>query len=278
MSKVITLFVLWSLSCCGNAWNAMGHHLVAQIAYDNLTPEAKQMCDTYNKAINKVYRSGNFVFAASWLDTIRKKDVHWYDTLHYIDIPYSTEDITLPSVPEINALSAIKQSLVVLKSNKSSLADKGLSLRILSHVVGDIHQPLHTIARVSNKNPKGDLGGNLFPLARNPMGINLHQYWDNGGGVLVGQAKSFQIQNKAKQLEQKWSCTQANSLKNPEQWVRSSNAIARTSAYSLNPHSIPSKRYQLNTQNISQKQILLAGCRLATLLNDVAKVSSHQNA
>ncbi len=272
MSRVFILLVLLSATFWANAWNAMGHQLVGQIAYDNLTPAAKLMCNKYNKSFNKVSRTGNFAVSASWLDTIRKRDIHWYDTLHYVDIPYTTEDLPLPKIPEINALTAIKQAITVLKSKKSTSADKGLSLRILTHVVGDIHQPLHTIARVTTKTPHGELGGNLFPLAKNPIGANLHQYWDNGGGILIGQAKSFQVKNKARQLEKKWSCSIANSQKKPKQWVYSSHNLARTNVYTINPYSLPSKRYQLNAQNISQKQILLAGCRLAALLNDVATV------
>lgn len=248
----------------------MGHQLVGQIAYDNLTPEAKKMCNKYNRMFNKASPIGNFVIAATWLDSLRQKDVHWFDSLHYIDIPFTKEDTPLPAIAEVNALVGIKQALAVLKSKKSSLSDKGMSLRILVHVVGDVHQPLHTVAKVSNQHPRGDLGGNLFPLSKNPIGSNLHTYWDNGGGVLIGQSKKFQVKNKARQLEQKWSCSAANQEKNPEQWIKSSHNIALTQVYTISPDTMPGKRYQLNAQNISQKQILLAGCRLAAMLNSVA--------
>ncbi len=262
---------LLALNC--NAWNAMGHQLVGQIAYDNLTPKAKLMCNKYNRSFNKSAPIGNFVVAATWLDTMRAKDVHWFDSLHYIDIPFTNEETPLPKIAEMNALVGIKQAIAVLKSQKSSSVDKGMSLRILIHVVGDIHQPLHTAALVTNKLPHGDLGGNLFPLSKNPIGINLHQYWDNGGGILIGQSKKFQVKNKALQLEQKWSCKIANTQMKPEQWVKSSHDLALSQVYKINPDSAPDKRYQLNAQNISQKQILLAGCRLANLLNEIADTS-----
>lgn len=268
--NILILFFLCIFNS-GYTWNAIGHQLVAQIAYDNLTPEAKQMCDLYSHSKARVSPNANFVKSASWLDSIRANDVHWFDALHYVDIPFSKDETPLPYSPEINALWGIKQAITVLSSNKSNLVDKELSLRILTHLVGDIHQPLHTVTKVSKKLPNGDLGGNLFQLGENPIGNNLHKYWDNGGGVLIGQGRLFQIKNKAKQLEKKWSCQLAIKEKNPRQWVNASHQLALKQVYAISPYKVPAKRYQLNAQNITEKQILLAGCRLAYLLNRIAE-------
>lgn len=269
MIRTVYILLFWLVTLGSYAWNAIGHQLIAQIAYDNLTPKAKKIVNQYNRSLNKFSPSSNFVFAATWLDSVRTKDVHWFDALHYIDIPFSNDGTPLPSVQEMNALWGIKQAISVLSSKRSTTRDKGLSLRILIHIVGDIHQPLHTVSQISNKLPKGDLGGNLFKLGKNPIGDNLHKYWDNGAGVLVGQSKKFQVKNKARELEKKWSCSDAYKLKNPVQWVHESHQIALKQAYTLNPGTKPNKRYQLNTQNISQKQIFTAGCRLALLINNI---------
>lgn len=251
------------------SWNAVGHQLIAQIAYDNLNPKAKSLCNQYNKALNKFSRSGNFVRSATWLDSLRAKDVHWFDPLHYIDIPFSNDGTELPTLAESNALIGIQQAIQAIKSPKTTQAEKGLSLRILVHVIGDVHQPLHTISQITQQYPKGDLGGNLFLLGKNSIGANLHKYWDNGGGILIGQSKSVQIKNKAKQLEKKWSCAMANKLSKPEQWIKASNQIAQHQVYNIAVGSVPSKQYQLTAQNLSQKQIFLAGCRLAGVLNQI---------
>ncbi len=247
----------------------MGHELVAQIAYDNLSENAKKMCQTLlranNKSVDRV-----FVKSAIWLDLIKLKDVHWFDALHYIDIPYTVDATSLPPIQDANALWGIKQATNVLLSSKATLKDKNLSLKILIHLVGDIHQPLHTVNRVSKRLPQGDLGGNLYALAKTPIGQNLHQYWDNGAGVLLGQTKLFQIRNKASQLEQKWSCTIAKKQINPQKWVNEAHRLAVTQVYVTPAYRTPGKRYQLSAQSISQKQILLAGCRLANLLNMIA--------
>ncbi|KTD50975.1 S1/P1 nuclease [Legionella quateirensis] len=272
--SIITFFLV--LSCCTSyAWNAMGHQLVAQIAYDNLTPAAKKMCNNYNRSYSADASNANFIVAATWLDAIRANDIHWFDSLHYIDIPFSYDETPLPPLQEVNALWGIKQAITVLSSEKSSMADKGLSLRILTHLIGDVHQPLHTVTKVSKRLPRGDMGGNLFKLAHNPIGDNLHKYWDNGAGSLTGQSKQFQVKNKARQLEQKWPCSEAVKEKNPRKWINASHQLALNKVYKVAQNKIPGKRYQLEAQNITQKQILLAGCRLATVLNGIAAHQAH---
>ena len=47
------------------------------------------------------------------------------------------------------------------------------------HLVGDLHQPLHTVALFSAAYyPNGDRGGNSISVARDPEPTNLHAVWD----------------------------------------------------------------------------------------------------
>lgn len=253
------------------AWNAQGHKLVAQIAYDNLTPQAKRLCNQYNRALNKVYPTGGFVASATWMDYIRTKDIYWYDALHYINIPFSKDNTPLIAVQPVNAVSGIKQATAVLSSKKSSQADKGLALRMLIHLVGDLHQPLHAAALVSRTHPQGDRGATLFAIGKNPYANNLHHYWDIGGGAFQGRAKKKPLQVRARLLEKQMPCNWADTQNKPEQWAKESHQLAVTQAYSLNPGAVPSGAYQRNTQQIAQKRVALAGCRLAALLNQRVK-------
>ena len=56
---------------------------------------------------------------------------------------------------------------------------KSYALRLLIHYLGDIHQPMHTISRVDDKYPKGDVGGNAFPVPNHYDADNLHSVWDS---------------------------------------------------------------------------------------------------
>ena len=56
-------------------------------------------------------------------------------------------------------------------------------LRMIIHIIGDIHQPLHNsnyFNRTFN-NSVGDMGGNLINVTRlDGIVMNLHAYWDSG--------------------------------------------------------------------------------------------------
>ena len=66
-----------------------------------------------------------------------------------------------------------------IKSHTDSEAEgKSLALRLLIHFMGDIHQPLHCSDRYTAEHPKGDKGGNDFPLKGHYSANELHAVWD----------------------------------------------------------------------------------------------------
>lgn len=268
--KIITTAIgclLFSFKIC--AWNAVGHRLVAQIAEDHLNLESKKRFNQYNDAMNKVYKPLNFVNASVWLDTLRYQDIHWYNSMHYVDLPFSDDGSPLPSIPEINAVWAVQKAKVLLQNTYAKDFDKGIALRILLHVVGDLHQPLHTATQVSADMPKGDRGGNLLVLDKNSIAKNLHAYWDKGGGFLVTkhQYTDDELKNIATMIEKNWPCA-ANPSLDPAEWAKEAHQLAVDNAYhQLARRQKPSPRYQRLVNTISEQQIARAGCRLALLLN-----------
>lgn len=51
-------------------------------------------------------------------------------------------------------------------------------MRLLIHYAGDVHQPLHATSRIDKNYPKGDFGGNIFPLEEYEGVKELHASWD----------------------------------------------------------------------------------------------------
>ncbi|RUR13185.1 S1/P1 nuclease [Legionella sp. km772] len=262
---VLLLLIVFSIT--GYTWNGAGHKLVAQIAYDNLSPHAKKMCSQIFQVREQDLES-YFVTISTWLDDIRKKNLRQFNSLHYIDIPFTKDKSKLMRIKPRNAVWAIKQAILVLNSAKTNNATKALYLKILIHVVGDIHQPLHASTKVSRRFPKGDLGGNLYLFSSSPYGKNLHQYWDNGAGFLNNKTPQ-ETRIKAHFLEKNYPCKLVQQQK-PEQWADRAHFIAANQAYSLRTHKKPNKDYQYNTRQTTEQQIALAGCRLARVLNTLA--------
>lgn len=102
------------------------------------------------------------------------------------------------------------------------------ALRVLVHVVGDIHQPLHAAEN-------NDLGANSVTLNNRkcvdyqtgqPVDCKLHAYWDNN---LVKSAMGKLTEKKfAIQLSKTQTATKDL---NVASWIAESNAIAKTSVH-----------------------------------------------
>jgi len=53
-----------------------------------------------------------------------------------------------------------------------------MMMRVLIHVVGDLHQPLHSSAFYSKDYPNSDFGGNLYRVQYQGKTQNWHKLWD----------------------------------------------------------------------------------------------------
>lgn len=255
------------------AWNLKGHRLVAEIAYDHMSAHAKLRFDALNHALDIVYPVEDFVSAASWLDMLRYAyTVSWYDKMHYIDKAFSNDGSVLPPVDKVNAIWAINKSIETIQSKKTLPFDKGLALRVLIHVTGDLHQPLHATTKVSARLPEGDAGGNLFRLKHNEVGDNLHSYWDKGAGLLLNNSTLT-----ARQIESAYPCSAFQSSLDSSQWMEESYQLAIKKVYAIQEGHKPSKNYQKTAQKIAKKRIAQAGCRLASLLNQMDLEMNTQN-
>lgn len=253
----------------------MGHLIIAQIAYDHLTPETRQWVNEFSTIPIPDYpKSNHFVTSATWADQIKGNGNSQYNTWHYIDLPIEQDNIKAPPPDGQNVVWAIEHCIAALTNPHSTPNEKALNLRLLIHFVGDIHQPLHTASFYSKRWRTGDHGGNFYTITH-PYAKNLHRYWDSGLGFLINDTastatKQAQIKQLATQLEKKYPpSTFSPTLRatHPRQWAAESHQLAQNFAYTIPQYAIPSPYYQQHGQIIAQKQIALAGYRLAEVLN-----------
>ncbi len=274
------VFLLMAYAAPSLSWNAMGHRIIMQIALDNMTPHAIQRFNDYNQVQGNKEGQASLLDAACWLDACRRAYRGRFDHMHYIDIPFSEHIFPLLRAHKpalMNALIAIEQSRAVLLENNVSPTERAISLRILLHVVGDVHQPLHAATRISKKYPNGDKGGNQFYLQKNGVAKNLHAYWDRGGGSLLVKSKrsmTLAIKNKAHDLEKQWPCHDLSVKFEPQGWIEESYLIAKSKAYSPLKKHRPTRLYQTMVKELTDERLSLAGCRLAFLLNEIDKTLS----
>lgn len=67
-----------------------------------------------------------------------------YGQWHYINIPLDKEWFEIERLEGGDIMSAIDTCITILKDNVSTKEVKAFHLKFLVHLVGDIHQPMHT--------------------------------------------------------------------------------------------------------------------------------------
>jgi len=164
MIKVIILSFLFNIAI---QWGCTGHFVIVHMAlreiHKALELKMKTMADLPDGEPKTSF--DKFLYYACWPDSIRdSRTGKW----HYADVPFFDDNYTGPYTPnEENATWLIEVAQDVLK-NKSKAFPKSQMIRYIIHVVGDFHQPMHCITRVTENLPNGDSGGNAFIL---PDGI-----------------------------------------------------------------------------------------------------------
>jgi len=268
------LVVLVLISVNVFAWDATGHRLIAEIAWGQLKPGVKWRVNKLIHVLDKDYGSVDFVNASTWADWIRSHNVNAFDSWHFINNPIIYDHIKPPPLEQKNIVWGIGQSEQVLESNKSNTFEKAFFLRFLIHLVGDAHQPLHTVTRYSHRFPLGDRGGNLYDI-RYRKNKNLHQLWDRGVGRFKKGFRHYplrrrQIIKRAHELTKLYPKTEMRRAiddLDPSQWMKENYKIAKEIAYQVPYQGIPSKHYIKQGQDAAGLRATLAGYRLAKILN-----------
>jgi hypothetical protein len=302
------------------AWNSLGHKAVAEIAWQQLDePTRQKIVDTLRRhptfakdfqakmddddkvANGDKATQDHWIFqqAATWPDIIRKQKQFDRPAWHYIDIPQyldpSDEAALAKRLPvniatdypgnvpkeQYNVVQAIALCRAMLNS-KAGPDIKSQAYCWLIHLVGDIHQPLHSTALFSVDHfPKGDKGGNEILLAK---GKNLHSVWD---GLLGRDSRMSDVAKAVAKLSDKerfgnvWELSAQET--DPIQWAKESHDIAYATVYSdkildavrksppgekMTPIDLPVEYYKAAGEQ-ARKRVLAAGLRLGALLKTV---------
>ncbi len=285
-----------------SAWNAAGHRTVAAIAWDAMTPRARARAVAlllHGPARAKLAslrpaegtdaerNRALFLNAATWPDLVRNRDQDWtvYNrpAWHYADFYWDVvngqpHDLPGTGPDSVNAGERIAAFRAALADSSVADTTKAVDLAWLLHLVGDIHQPLHCSSRVTPEEPlpRGDLGGNRFALDDNH---NLHAYWDDileaGVPRQPGEDSITYATHNARRIEQEHpgsSLAGATASRDVAEWEHECLHIVQTVVYDgLRRGAAPTVAYQAEAVTVSERQIALAGYRLAALLEEALR-------
>ncbi len=258
-----------------HAWSAAGHMATAEIAYQRLSPAARAEADRLIAVLaNQDPKVDTFVAVSAWMDLLRGEDWTLYNTWHYINLPYNAGALSSVAPPRPdNVVTVIQSARATLASPKAGDFARAQALRLLLHLVGDIHQPLHAVGRFTAEHPDGDRGGNLFPVATPEK--DLHWYWDNAAGWLPNLDATNPATWRPALPGLVARITDGNppdsfpqlTEQDPMAWARESFALAVSAVYQgITPGATPSDAYNTRAHEVCRKRLALAGYRMADLL------------
>jgi hypothetical protein len=293
--------ILLFASTPAQAWTRPGHMLIAAIAYRELKATDPAILTTivniiaqhpdpgpFQVAIGREEGEAKairlFIEAARWPDDIRtgpQDHPVWHHQLR----PFVDHMTTPP--PYISrgaAYQALALNDAVAAYPGAGPKERAVALCWVMHIVGDMHQPLHTVEHFSDRWPQGDEGGArvyvLDPETGKP--ITLHWFWDDSvnrsadADVAMRMAADFTARFPRAHFAAALAGDdgQADAV---DHWAIESRQLAQSLAYrgdapdALTPETAKpaSTAYLIDTRAAAAERVTLAGYRLADLLRSL---------
>ncbi len=243
-----------------HAWSACGHHIIAVLAYDLLTPVEQQQVLHLLEAhprftedfqvpenVDTPEKRPHWLIgrAGYWPDVARRVPEFNRPNWHYQLGSSLTigENVRVPETPgplppdatlesrDLHITQAIELCRRVLQDRSQPAPDRAVAICWLAHLVADAHQPCHAGSLYAEGIfPEGDRGANSIPTKQ---GRNLHALWD---GLLGDRYNAGDVARRSREIRgdrQTWAAAEAaGTTLEPLQWLAESSGFGRTHVYS----------------------------------------------
>jgi len=285
------------------AWNKPAHMVSAAIAYADLKEQhpavlakvievLKMHPHFESKWVPKLEQVTAderdlylFMLAARWSDDVRKKYPE-YDrpAWHYVNIPFRPGEPRGEIPGGDSILSAYSRNLSTVLSASADDRARAVALCWMFHLIGDVHQPLHTVKLVTDRfpEPEGDRGGTRFYVRVTPDGEtkNLHKLWD---GLIIGSEKLQAVRNESIELRnrprfKREDFAEQLAVKRFNDWAAENYKIAVDQAYrkgtlkgstDKNDGVVLPSDYTDKAKAVAERQIIISGYRLSDAMAEV---------
>jgi hypothetical protein len=142
-------------------WARVGHEAIGYIADDLLTPEARAEID----ALLALEGADTLADVASWADEVKGEE-KW---AHVVRLELDDPSFDADDCPGRRCLVfGIEDNLAILQDTSRSDEERLEALKFIVHFVGDIHMPLHVVAKDLNRAKAQYRGRNR----------TIHKVWD----------------------------------------------------------------------------------------------------
>jgi S1/P1 Nuclease len=250
-----------------------------------------------------------FAHAATWPDLVRRasgavnrQDVSAYSRpwWHFINEPVFLNDEERRQLDRqikvnrrreppqsdddeyMNIVQAIKNSARIVRDASAPKEKRSVHLCWILHLVGDSHQPLHSVALfTAHRFRRGDHGGNYLEIEHR---WDLHAFWDEQISTDEGYET---LQSLAGDLDRNRKLAEdgkkAAAVLEADNWIDESMKLAKRYAYTkevlqkvaareghshLGPLDLPAS-YKTDAETVAERRAVEAGHRLAGAIQQV---------
>ena len=234
-------------------WGATGHRTIGDVAQKHLTKKTKRNIET-------ILKGQSLAFVSTFGDDIKSdKKYDQFKPWHYVNYPFGTLYKDSQKNSNGDVVYGIEKCIAILKDKSTSIEDQAFYLKLLVHLVGDLHQPLH--AGIAD-----DKGGNDFQVRWFNKGTNLHRVWDSQ--MIESHNMSYtELSDNLIEYPKEWIKSKQNGT--VSQWVDEVHLIAQKVYQSAEIGEKLSYRYSYDNFDTARMQLYVAGIRLAKILNDI---------
>lgn len=253
MKKLLsTTILICAIATQSFAWGQLGHYLIGYMA-------DRQLKKSVRKKVEKVLYPMSIGRSGTWMDEIKSDDAYDYAySWHFMTSKHGEYD---PAVQEKSG--DVYAEIIRIKNElkKGNLAPEKEAelLKMLIHMVEDIHQPLHV-------GTGEDRGGNDVKIQYFGRNTNLHALWDSD--MLDRQGMSYTEMGDELYRRITPSMKRQYRSGNMQDWVKEAVAL-RPMVYDLPEDKKLSYQYGYENLKYAEERLIAASIRLAQLLEEI---------
>lgn len=253
MKKTLSLILFTLLGATAYAWGPLGHGTVAAVADNAISNSTRKQVEHY--------LGRSMPFYGVWADEFRSDPRYAYTSNHIVAM--SPEFKYIPSTKKQDCIQTINEAIRIIADRKNQTdSTVAVHLKLLIHMVGDIHCPGHM--KMEGRN----WGFKVFSYKGSPEKQSYHAIWDEE--IIARRREGL----SPKELGEDFSRLSKKEVKliqegTPVDWAEQT---ARETSYVFDlAHEGDElfKEFYNPMWEVAQRQLTLGGYRLAKILEDL---------
>lgn len=234
-------------------WSKTGHRVIGEVAQNHLSGKAK-------RALKELLNGQSLASVSNYGDEIKAdRNFSIFGPWHYVNYPMDKRYTDVEPSADGDLVLGIEKCMAIVRDRNSSREDKVFYVKMLVHLIGDLHQPMH-VGRLEDK------GGNDIQLQWFGRGTNLHKLWDANMIDDYGMGYTELADNLPRLSKEEIRAVQKGDV---HDWVEESHDLANVLYASVEAGEKLGYAYGYKYWTLVEQQLQRGGLRLAKVLNEL---------